>query len=116
MWIAVGCVVVLTVVNLRGVRESGQAFAIPTYLFIVGILGMVEIGLTRTVLGSAPVAASAAYQITPEAVGLTGIGLALLALRAFSSGCTALTGVEAISNGVPAFANPRRATRPEPSG
>ncbi len=107
VWIAVGCVVVLTVVNLRGVRESGQAFAIPTYLFIVGILGMVGIGLTRTVLGSAPVAASAAYQITPEAVGLTGIGLALLALRAFSSGCTALTGVEAISNGVPAFRKPK---------
>lgn len=105
--LAVGCVAVLTVVNLRGVRESGKAFAIPTYLFVVGILVMIGLGLARTASGQPPVAVSAAYQIAPEAVGLGGIGLALLALRAFSSGCTALTGVEAISNGVPAFQTPK---------
>jgi len=105
--LALGCVALLTLVNLRGVRESGRAFAIPTYLFIAGILGTVGFGLVQTILGHAPVAPSATYQIREEATGLTGIALVMLALRAFSSGCTALTGVEAISNGVPAFRAPK---------
>lgn len=105
--LAVGCVAVLTLVNLRGVRESGRAFAVPTYLFIVGIIAMVGIGLFQTAVGHAPVAVSATYQIREEAFGLTGIALLMLGLRAFSSGCTALTGVEAISNGVPAFKAPK---------
>jgi len=105
--LAVGCVAVLTLVNLRGVRESGRAFAVPTYLFIVGIIAMVGIGLFQTAVGHAPVAVSATYQIREEAFGLTGIALLMLGLRAFSSGCTALTGVEAISNGVPAFQAPK---------
>lgn len=104
--LAVGFVVVLALMNLRGVRESGRAFAVPTYLFVAGILAMVVLGLGRTVLGHAPVAESAAYGIRAEHVGLGGLALAFLALRAFSSGCTALTGVEAISNGVPAFRRP----------
>ncbi|MDY0816176.1 APC family permease [Kitasatospora purpeofusca] len=107
--LAVGFVFLLMAVNLRGVRESGKAFAAPTYLFIGGILLMVVTGLVRVALGDAPVAASAAYGIVPEdgKDTLAGLGLLMLGLRAFASGCTALTGVEAISNGVPAFRAPK---------
>ncbi len=107
--INVGFVALLTAMNLRGVRESGRTFAIPTYLFVVGVLSMIAIGLGRTVFGDAPVAESASWPIKPEPaqVGLTGLALLFLGLRAFSSGCTALTGVEAISNGVPAFRPPK---------
>jgi len=102
-------VALLTAVNLRGVRESGRAFAVPTYLFVVGVIVMIAVGLGRAALGHPPVAESAGWHINPEPsqYGLTGLALALLALRAFSSGCTALTGVEAISNGVPAFRPPK---------
>ncbi|GAA0486886.1 APC family permease [Streptomyces sp. NPDC046215] len=106
---AVGFVVLLTGVNLRGTRESGRAFAAPTYLFITGVLIMVGTGLLRSLLGDAPRAESAAYGVeaAPADTGLTGFALVMLCLRAFSSGCTALTGVEAISNGVPAFRKPK---------
>ncbi|WFB08299.1 APC family permease [Streptomyces sp. LX-29] len=102
-------VALLTAVNLRGVREAGSAFAAPTYLFITGVLIMVGTGLFRYLMGDAPVAESARYGIEPEPAdaGLTGLALLMLVLRAFSSGCTALTGVEAISNGVPAFRKPK---------
>jgi amino acid transporter len=105
----VGFVVLLTAMNLRGVRESGRIFAVPTYLFVVGVLALIGVGFGQMVFGRAPVPESAAWQIRPEPaqVGLTGIALVLLALRAFSSGCTALTGAEAISNGVPAFRPPK---------
>jgi hypothetical protein len=93
--------------NLRGVRESGRAFAVPTYAFIVGVMAMIAIGLVRAFLGDAPQAESANYGIHAEQSGLNTLAIALLALRAFSSGCTALTGVEAISNGVPAFRKPK---------
>jgi amino acid transporter len=105
--INIGVVAALAGVNLRGVRESGRAFAVPTYLFIAGILIMVAIGLGRTVFGDPPVAESAGWGIHARSVGLVGLGVAVLGLRAFSSGCTALTGVEAISNGVPAFKPPK---------
>src|SRR5262249_33648132 len=82
--------------NLRGVRESGRIFAVPTYLFI-GTLGLlVGIGGVRWFLGDLPVVPH--HTIGPATAPLTWF----LVLRAFSSGCTALTGVEAISNGVPA--------------
>ncbi|GAB2744550.1 APC family permease [Streptomyces bullii] len=102
-------VALLTAMNLRGVRESGRMFAVPTYLFIAGVLAMVVTGLLQTAFGHAPVAESAGWQVHPEpgSVGLTGMALVLLTLRAFSSGCTALTGAEAISNGVPAFRPPK---------
>jgi len=103
----IGFIVLLTAMNLRGVRESGRVFAVPTYAFIVGVMLMVGIGLFRALLGDAPQAESASYGIRAEHVGLTGLAIALLALRAFASGCTALTGVEAISNGVPAFRKPK---------
>ncbi len=107
--LALGFVALLAAMNLRGVRESGKAFAAPTYLFIGGILLMVVTGLVRVVLGDDPQAPTAAFGINPEdgKDTLQGLGLLLLGLRAFASGCTALTGVEAISNGVPAFRGPK---------
>jgi amino acid transporter len=96
----VGAVIVIALANLRGVRESGRFFAIPTYVFVVSILAMVAYGLASTMLGWLP---EAPYE--PHPPGLEGIGLFLL-LRAFSAGCTALTGIEAVSDGVPAFKPP----------
>nr|WP_166639800.1 APC family permease [Amycolatopsis sp. SID8362] len=103
----IGFIVVLMAMNLRGIRESGRAFAAPTYLFIASVLLLVVVGLGRTLAGHAPVAESAGYEVRPEQVGLTGFALVFLLLRSFASGCTALTGVEAISNGVPAFRKPK---------
>ncbi|MFD0919909.1 APC family permease [Saccharopolyspora rosea] len=100
-------VVLLSAVNLRGVRESGRAFAVPTYLFVVGLGVTIVVGLAQTAVGHPPVADSAGYGIRPTEFDLTGLALVFLLLRAFSSGCTALTGVEAISNGVPAFRRPK---------
>jgi amino acid transporter len=108
--VAVALVVVLTTLNLRGVRESGTAFAVPTYVFIVAMLGMIGYGYVRWLTGDLPDAASAVYDLAPEEgleQGVTGLAGALLLLRAFSSGAAALTGVEAISNGVPAFRKPK---------
>jgi amino acid transporter len=108
--IAIGLVALLAAANLRGVRESGRAFAVPTYLFIAGIMVMIVTGLVRDfVTGNTVVAESAGYTITPEhGYGeVAGLALLFFALRAFASGCTALTGVEAIANGVPAFKPPK---------
>jgi amino acid transporter len=102
-------VAVLAAINLRGIREAGLTFAMPTYLFTAGVFIMIITGLIRTILGDAPVAESAHYgvNVTPGYGSLGFFALAFLALRAFSSGCTALTGVEAIANGVPAFKEPK---------
>jgi amino acid transporter len=108
--IAVGLVVLLAAANLRGVRESGRTFAIPTYLFVAGIMVMLVTGFIRDfVTGNPVVAESAGYTIQPEPRygQLAGLALLFFALRAFASGCTALTGVEAIANGVPAFKPPK---------
>jgi amino acid transporter len=105
--IDIGFIVLLMAMNLRGIRESGRTFAVPTYLFIAGVMLMIVVGLTRVIAGHAPVAESAGYDIRPAQTGLTGLALVFLLLRSFSSGCTALTGVEAISNGVPAFRKPK---------
>ncbi|MBX6388844.1 MAG: APC family permease [Frankia sp.] len=104
--LAVGLIVLLTLLNLRGVRESGTAFAIPTYGFILGIGTMIVVGLAKAASGDTLRAESADFQVLAEG-HFSGLALAFLALRAFSSGCTALTGVEAISNGVPAFRKPK---------
>jgi amino acid transporter len=104
--IAVLIVAAIALMNLRGVRESGTVFAIPTYCFIGVVVLMIIVGLTRVGLGHHLRAESAGYQI-PDAHSYTGLLLVFLLLRAFSSGCTALTGVEAISNGVPAFRKPK---------
>ncbi len=103
--IAVLFVIILAAVNLRGVSESSKAFAVPTYLFIGSVFVMIVVGLTRTALGDPPVAESAGFSV--EAESLTQAGIILLLLRSFASGCSALTGVEAISNGVPAFRRPK---------
>ncbi|GAB3956434.1 APC family permease [Micromonospora vulcania] len=105
--IAVIAVVLLTAVNLRGLRESGTAFAIPTYGFVIVIGGMLLTGLFRVfVLGDDLRAPSADLVIQAEH-SVTGFALVFLLLRTFSSGAAALTGVEAISNGVPAFKAPK---------
>ncbi len=105
--VAVTAVVVLTAMNLRGIRESGNAFAIPVYGFMIVILFMIVTGLFRIfVLGHDLQAPSAGLTITAEHEA-TGFAMFFLLLRAFSSGCAALTGVEAISNGVPAFKKPK---------
>jgi len=107
--LALGLVALLAAINLRGVRESGTAFATPTYAFAAGALIMVGTGILRALFGSRPVAESAGWHLQPEAgyTALGTFGFVFLALRAFSSGCTALTGVEAIANGVPAFRPPK---------
>jgi amino acid transporter len=102
------CIVVLVVLlNLRGVRESGAMFAVPAYAFMAGVLGMIAYGVFRIATGAEVVASSAQYEIEPAVENLGTLGVCFLVLRAFASGCTALTGVEAISNGVPAFRKPK---------
>jgi amino acid transporter len=104
--LSIGFVILITLANLRGVRESGTLFAFPTYAFIVSIAALVGVGLFRCVTGGCP---PVAHPIPPEtglAMTTGGLGLFVI-LHAFSSGSTALTGVEAISNGVPAFRRPQ---------
>ena len=103
--LAVGFVILIVIVNLRGVREASFAFAVPTYVFIGSVAVMIVVGLARALLGDPPVASSADYAVQAES--LTQGAVILLVLRAFSSGCSALTGVEAVSNGVPAFRAPK---------
>ncbi|MER6174095.1 APC family permease [Streptosporangium sp. NPDC001681] len=106
--VAIAIVVLLTLVNLRGIRESGAAFAIPTYAFMFAVLGLIVWGSFRVlVLGDELHAPTAGYEIVAEQSNLTSFAAAFLILRAFSTGCAALTGVEAISNGVPAFRKPK---------
>jgi amino acid transporter len=107
--IALVLVALLAAANLRGLRESGKAFAVPTYLFAGGVFVMIVTGLVRQFSGSGVVASSAHYTIEPTAgfASLSGLALIWLALRAFASGTTALTGIEAVANGVPAFKPPK---------
>ncbi|MDJ0418378.1 APC family permease [Rhodococcus opacus] len=105
---AVAAIVLLTAINLRGIRESGAAFAIPTYAFIAGMALMLLWGFFQIfVLGDDLRAESSGFELEAEDSHLYGIAFAFLIARAFSSGCAALTGVEAISNGVPAFQKPK---------
>ncbi|GAA2465608.1 APC family permease [Streptomyces mauvecolor] len=105
---AVAVIVLLTLMNLRGVKESGKLFAIPTYVFVAGVFIMIAWGAYRgLVMGDTMKAPTADYTVRAEHQGLAGFALVFLLLRAFSSGCAALTGVEAISNGVPAFRKPK---------
>jgi amino acid transporter len=100
VWLCLLAIVGISIANLRGVRESGKIFATPTYLFVVSILGLVTWGIGGAAMGKLPEAPYA-----PHPPGLEGISLFLF-LRAFAAGCTALTGVEAVSDGVPAFKRP----------
>ncbi|GAA0326197.1 APC family permease [Actinoallomurus spadix] len=104
---AITMVAILTIMNLRGIRESGVAFAIPTYLFMFGVFVMLLWGFTRLAFGADLHAETAHLTVKGPEMGVSGFALVFLLLRAFSSGCAALTGVEAISNGVPAFRPPK---------
>ncbi|WP_428532641.1 APC family permease [Propionicimonas sp.] len=109
-WVAAVVILLLMTMNLRGVRESGSFFAIPTYGFMIGVLGMTAWGLFRYFgLGEHLQAPTAMYGVQGSESYEPFVGLAAVVLlaRAFSSGCAALTGVEAISNGVPAFREPK---------
>jgi amino acid transporter len=97
---ALGILVVM-LINLRGIRESGAIFAIPTYVFVGSMLALIGIGVARIALGVPPQVSG----VTTAAVPAEAMGLLLL-MRAFADGCTAITGVEAVSNGVPAFKHP----------
>jgi amino acid transporter len=99
--ITLGCVLILAVGNLRGIRESGRIFSVPTYFFVVGVAVLCGLGAWHWATGTiVPVTA-------PDAIAPIGRPLTLLLLlTAFSNGCTAMTGVEAVSNGVPAFRPP----------
>ena len=107
---AVGLVMLLTLANLRGVKESGRLFALPVYLFMFAIGTTAVVGFLRYFMGNLPMSESAGFELVAQPgfdEGLTGIAGAFLIARAFASGCAALTGVEAISNGVPAFQKPK---------
>jgi amino acid transporter len=101
--LCVGILIVITIVNLRGVREAGVAFAIPTYLFVGTLLVTIVAGVVRVLVsGGHPTPAVA----LPAAPAMTAAVSFWLLLKVFASGCTALTGVEAVSNGVKAFREP----------
>ncbi|MFZ6020234.1 MAG: APC family permease [Chloroflexota bacterium] len=104
VWVAIGFIFFIMVMNLRGVKESGRAFAVPTYFFVVMMYLTVIVGLIRYFGGTLGLVANP----PPIEVfhGTAGVGIFLI-LRAFSSGTAALTGIEAISNGIPAFKEPR---------
>jgi amino acid transporter len=105
---AVAAILLLASLNLRGIRESGTAFAIPTYAFMVGMYIMLGWGLFQIYfLGNPLKAETAGFQVHSEHGDVLGFAMVFLVARAFSSGCAALTGVEAISNGVPAFRKPK---------
>ena len=105
---AVTAILILASMNLRGIRESGTAFAIPTYAFMIGMYIMLAWGLFQIYLLGEPLRAeSAGFEIEAEHGDVLGFAMVFLIARAFSSGCAALTGVEAISNGVPAFRKPK---------
>ena len=99
-------IALLAVMNLRGTRESGTVFAIPTYAFVVAMFAMIALGGYQFLTGHAPVAESATIGIQAPA-SLGPLFLVAIVLRSFASGCTALTGVEAVSNGVPNFKEPK---------
>jgi amino acid transporter len=104
--LSVAAVIALMVANLRGLKESGRAFAVPTYAFVALTLLLIGTGLVEDLSGRLAAAPTAHEQIQQQ-VKVGGILTLSLFLKAFASGCTALTGVEAISNGVPAFRRPK---------
>src|SRR5580700_5741698 len=101
--LCVGILLVITIVNLRGVREAGTAFAIPTFLFVGTLLITIVAGIFRVLLSGGHPTPIVAF---PPAPAMTAVVSFWLLLKVFASGCTALTGVEAVSNGVKAFREP----------
>jgi amino acid transporter len=110
--LGLAAIVVLMAVNLRGVRESGMAFSVPTYVFIAIMLALLATGIYRGVLGhevapsAGPVRVDKVSAATVGIGGPAGFALVFLILRGFAEGCVAITGTEAISNGVGAFKSP----------
>jgi amino acid transporter len=104
--LSVALVAVLALMNLRGVKESGSVFAVPTYGFVACVFVMLAVGFAAALGGHPPVSESATISVRASE-DASGLALAVLVLRAFASGCTALTGVEAVSNGVPNFKPPK---------
>ncbi len=104
--IALVIVVFITIMNLRGVKESGTFFAIPTYAFVIGIFVLIAVGLVKALTGGIPTVTPEAVESLRGSTEAAGSLTLFLVLRAFAGGCTALTGVEAISNGIPAFKPP----------
>ena len=110
--ICICAIILLTLVNLRGVRESGAAFSVPTYVFIVMMLALIGVGLYRLSMGHAPAPIAGARHIDPVSVRQTAMGAPVafaflyLMMRGFAEGCSAMTGTEAISNGITAFRAP----------
>lgn len=103
MLIGIGFILLVTMLNLRGIRESANVFALPTYLFIAGVAVMLAVGFARNALEG-----FAVHQPPPmaaQAAGTGALGIFVI-LKAFANGCSAMTGVEAISDGVPAFQKP----------
>jgi len=103
--ITIACILFIAVANLRGVKESGAFFAVPTYGFVTLMLIMLVVGVVRAFASGGPTPAQV-QQSVDQATHLSGFAIIWVFMRAFSAGCTALTGVEAISNGVPAFRDP----------
>jgi amino acid transporter len=101
--LCLGILAVLTLVNIRGVRDTGAVFKLPTYLFIGSLLVVIAVGLVRTLISGGHPAPVVAPPHLPRAVELVSLWLIL---KVFASGCTAMTGVEAVSNGVMAFRDP----------
>jgi amino acid transporter len=104
LWLCLLALLLITLVNLRGTMESGLAFAVPTYLFLASFFTLLGIGVARLLLSGGP-----PHPVVPPPPALPAAGAisAWLLIRAFASGCTAMTGVEAVSNGVGAFREPR---------
>ncbi|ARF55229.1 APC family permease [Streptomyces gilvosporeus] len=111
VWVCLAVLVLITAINLRGIVDSAKAFLVPTAVFIAAILGMIVVGLFRDAPASTVTADGHASVLAHNA---TSVG-ALLLLKAFASGCSALTGVEAVANAVPSFRAPapKRAQRTE---
>ena len=100
VWLALGLLIVITLLNLRGLQESGTVMAVPVYLFLLSFIGMLLFGLFQMPAQVVPAPVTATAPIAAAPLSL------FLILHAFSAGCTALTGIESISNGVPTFKPP----------
>lgn len=103
LWLCLAILAIITNVNLRGVRETGVVFLIPTYLFVGTLLATILLGCVKTVLAAGHPTPVVAPPAPPQAIGLVSLWLLM---KVFASGCTAMTGVEAVSNGVKAFREP----------
>jgi amino acid transporter len=104
--LSVGLVLLIMVLNLRGVKESGKAFAIPAFIFIFSMVSLIGWGMFRVFTGQIPPQPVTTAFVLQQAQALSPIVLVALLIKAFSHGCAALTGVEAVSNGVQAFKEP----------